>query len=237
MKTIPLRLLALLLVFLAVTVVNGEDVYVWKTAPFTRCPLIGAASPGTPKATSNKKKNRWRMPTAGQFDPRVSLTALLQPGRDERRWDWRKAGRIAGYVASVAPGGIRHGESCNCGARAEIDGDTHIDVVLDPADVNNSSKKIVVEVTPRMRELKAAQGIDWKSRTLKRLLEGKWVEFEGWLFFDPDHRTGSVHSDPNDTQIPEENWRASGWEIHPVTSIRVLNRRPRDLLAPRVMNR
>lgn len=237
MKTITHCLLAALLVYLSVKLVSAADVYVWKTAPFTRCPLVGGASPGTAKATSNKKKNRWRLPTAGQFDPRVSLSAMLRPGQDENRWNSGKAGRVAGFVAKVTAGGISHGESCNCGARAEIDGDTHIDLVLDRADTNDPSKKIIVEITPRLRELMAAQGIDWKTRRLKRLLEGKWVEFEGWLFFDPDHRTGAVHSDPNDTQIPEENWRASGWEIHPVTAFRVLNGPPAAPSAKRLQKR
>lgn len=243
MKTTPRCLfvaLLVLLVFLTMKVVSGADIYVWKTAPFTRCPLTGGASPRTPKADSNKQKNRWRVPTAGEFDARVSLTALLRPGRDEARWDSRKAGRIAGFVAKVTPGGIRFGESCNCSAKKEIDGDTHIDLVVSNAraDLNDPSKKIIVEVTPRIRELMAAQGIDWKTGTLERLLEGKWVEFEGWLFFDPDHVAGAVHSDPNDTNRREVNWRASGWEIHPVTAIRVLNGRPGNvgnLFAPRAM--
>lgn len=226
--------LVLLITFLAVTAVTGQDVYVWKTAPFTRCPLIGNASPGTSKANSNQNKNRWHIPTTAQFDARVTLAALLQPGRDERRWNSRKAGRIVGYVAKVTPGGISHGESCNCGARAEIDADTHIDLFpnSDRATLNDPSKKIIVEVTPRIREIMAARGIDWKTRKLKRTLEGHWVEFEGWLFFDPDHKTGAVHSDPNEAVVPEENWRASGWEIHPVTRIRVLNGRP-NAIRPR----
>ena len=240
MKTLPRFLFVLLVVFLAVKVVNGADVYVWKTRPFKRCPMIGAATAGTDKARSNENKNRWSVPTAGQFDPRVTLAALLQPGRDERRWDSRKAGRIVGFVASVSPGGISSGESCNCKAKAAIDGDTHIDVFSSDAraDLKDPSKKIIVEVTPRIRELMAAQGIDWSSSTLESRLKGKWVEFEGWLFFDPDHRTGSVHSDPNETQNPEKNWRASGWEIHPITAIRVLNGRPGNLgnlFAPRAM--
>jgi hypothetical protein len=44
------------------------------------------------------------------------------------------------------------------------------------------------------------------------------VRFEGWLMFDEEHRDESEHSNPGQAG----NWRATAWEIHPVTMFKVV---------------
>ena len=43
----------------------------------------------------------------------------------------------------------------------------------------------------------------------------------GWMLFDWDHKSGSKNLDPTDAKGPV-NWRATVWEIHPITSMEVL---------------
>jgi hypothetical protein len=47
---------------------------------------------------------------------------------------------------------------------------------------------------------------------------GHWVQFEGWLYFDLGHATEAE----NTARGNPENWRATAWELHPVTKITVL---------------
>jgi hypothetical protein len=148
---------------------------------------------------------------------------MLAPGDDANRFDQRKAGRIIGYVVKVQASG--RGESCNCGATDPIDMDTHIEIIPDPALGNNSPQRVVVEITPRLRSIMAGQNKDWSSEALRAAMYHRWVEFEGWLFWDPDHVTGAINTDPPPDQ-GEPNWRATAWELHPVTSYRVLNGPP-----------
>jgi hypothetical protein len=86
-----------------------------------------------------------------------------------------------------------------------------------------------VEVTPRIRVRR--QAIDWTTDVLRTKLKDHWVEFEGWLFFDVDHLTGAVNTDSDDTKQPA-NWRATVWELHPVTKVTVLSGSPTPTPTP-----
>jgi hypothetical protein len=196
------------------------DVYVEKAAPHTHCPHRGGAPANTDKAKQNIDKNRWNTPLPADFDNQVTAQALIQPGNDQTRWSNKRAARIRGYVAVVKLG--TKGESCNCGAKAAVDSDTHIAVVADSATAQDKRTYIIVEVTPRIRENLASQtpSIDWSTDALKKRLLGKRVNFEGWMFFDSPHKSQATNSHPNDPK--HNNWRATCWEIHPVTSIQVL---------------
>ncbi len=77
----------------------------------------------------------------------------------------------------------------------------------------------MLETTPRMESWARHQGWDWSEETPKRELLGRWVRFEGWLFFDLHHADESENAAPG----TPFNWRATAWEIHPVTKIEVLN--------------
>src|SRR5215470_19443703 len=53
--------------------------------------------------------------------------------------------------------------------------------------VLSRAETLVVEVTPRWRELMQSQHIDWSTEALQADLIGKKVKFTGWLMFDTDH--------------------------------------------------
>jgi hypothetical protein len=151
------------------------DVYVEKAAPHKPCGLKGGAPANTDKAQQNVNKNRWHPPLPADFDNRVTAQALVQPGNDQTRWSNKRAARIRGYVAIVKLG--TSGESCNCGAKAPVDSDTHIALVADSTTSQDKRTYVIVEVTPRIREDLAAQNpsIDWSTDALKKRLLGNMV--------------------------------------------------------------
>ena len=213
----------LLTAFLSLFAAAGwcADDYVEKAPPHKHCPLTGSGQRGTKKVKQDAYKNRWHPPLGSDFDSAVTIQALVQPGNDRTRWSNQHAARIRGYVAEVKQGTL--GESCNCGANAPIDSDTHIAVVADSTTAQDKRTHVIVEVTPRLREAMAAQNpsVDWGTDALKKRLQGKHVEFEGWLFFDSSHTSEAMNTHPQDPK--QNNWRATCWEIHPVTAIQVLD--------------
>jgi hypothetical protein len=60
--------------------------------------------------------------------------------------------------------------------------------------------------------------MDWSERTLQAQLVDHWCEFEGWLFFDLGHAEESENTAAHNPN----NWRATAWELHPVTKITVI---------------
>jgi hypothetical protein len=76
----------------------------------------------------------------------------------------------------------------------------------------------VVEVTPRARERAKRRGQDWSAEALGRELVGRRCRFEGWLLFDREHADESENISPGSPR----NWRATAWELHPVTAVEVL---------------
>ena len=116
-----------------------------------------------------------------------------------------------GYVYEVKNGGA---ETCNC--KDPNVKDTHIEILLDPMQ-NEKMYRVVAEITPRMRKLMLAKGIDWSTKTLRDKILGRWVKFEGWLFFDEEHANAAENTAPG----RERNWRATAWEIHPITNMEV----------------
>jgi len=59
---------------------------------------------------------------------------------------------------------------------------------------------------------------DWSKDKLNSMLVGHWCEFEGWLYFDAGHVDQAENTAPHNAT----NWRATAWELHPVTNIRVV---------------
>ena len=74
------------------------------------CPSAGIALT-TNAASLHRLKNRTAFPQAGDFDSRVTLEALLQPGEDVNRWSNDRAARIQGQVIDVA---YARPEATNC---------------------------------------------------------------------------------------------------------------------------
>lgn len=159
----------------------------------------------------NRLKNRAARPAAADFDQRVTLAALLADGDDRARWSEARAASVEGYVVAVIE---TNAEAANCFSFTRRD--AHIEVAL-RADAL-PRERVVLEVTPRVRAWAKEQGLDWTTATLQRELVGRRCRFEGWLFFDDFHRGEAEHTMPGRAQ----NWRATAWELHPVTDIKVL---------------
>jgi hypothetical protein len=200
------RLKAGLILLVIVMLASGGSALL----PGSVCPAGGAAvTPGG--RVFARLKNRTEVPGVSDFDPDVSLEALLRPGLDRGRWSESRAGRIEGYVVEVKAGGV---EAANCYSYRERD--VHIHVAARPGAPR--TEWLVVEVTPRARRRAAESGLDWSADALGAKISGRWCRFEGWLLFDREHADESEHTAPG----ARGNWRASGWELHPVTSIEVL---------------
>jgi hypothetical protein len=178
--------------------------------PAEMCPAGGAAV--TPAGREFMRlKNRDEVPGPEEFDAGVSLEALLRPGEDRGRWSESRAARVEGYVVEVVEGGM---EAANCFSYRERD--LHIHVAARPDAPRR--EWLVLEVTPRARRQALERGRDWSAAALREELSGRRCRFEGWLLFDREHADESENTAPG----AAGNWRATAWEIHPVTRIEVL---------------
>lgn len=174
------------------------------------CPSAGIALTGRQREL-HRLKNRTALPQPADFDPRVTLDALLQRGDDTNRWSTDRAARVQGLVIDVAYAGS---EAANCFHPCRRD--IHILITTRPGAPKN--EHVVAEVTPKLGDWAAARGIDWSEQTLQAQLVGHWCEFEGWLYFDAGHAEESENIAPGNP----ENWRATAWEVHPITKITVI---------------
>jgi hypothetical protein len=174
------------------------------------CPNVGIALTSNARRI-HRLKNRTAVPQAADFDTNVTLDALLQPGNDRDRWSTDRAARIQGQVIDVAYAGL---EATNCYHPCRRD----IHILLATRKEAAKTEQVVLEVTAGLRELAEQQKMNWSEEKLKAQLIGHWCEFEGWLYFDVDHDEEAENTNP---QRPA-NWRATSWEIHPVTKITVI---------------
>jgi len=175
-----------------------------------KCPSVGIALTSNAR-NLHRLKNRTAIPQAADFDSRVTLDALLQPGDDRNRWSTDRAARIQGEVIDVA---YARPEATNCYSPCRRD----IHIVIANRKGAPKTEQVIMEVTPNLRDWATQQGIDWSEQTLQAQLAGHRVEFEGWLYFDVGHAEESENINPHTTG----NWRATAWEIHPITNIRML---------------
>jgi len=174
------------------------------------CPSAGLALTSNARAL-HRLKNRTTLPRDADFNTQISLTELLKPGDDRSRWSTQQAARVQGYVIDVA---YARPEATNCFVPCRRD--IHINIATQP--VATLTEQMIVEVTPNLGDWAAQQGLDWSESALRAQLLGHWVEFEGWLYFDVGHAEESESTSPNNP----ENWRATAWEIHPVTKFTVI---------------
>lgn len=163
----------------------------------------------------NKLKNRYKSPRL--ISGEVTLRMLIGTGEDIDRWSESGAVSIVGVVNDVRSGGP---ETCNCQNGDKLHEDTHIEIVPARRDLSNPKRVFVVEVTSRVRYIKAKQGVDWTSKELESLA-GKKVRITGWLFYDGEHEDQSFTYDPDNVNGKANN-RATVWEVHPVTEIEIL---------------
>ena len=174
------------------------------------CPNAGIAF--TARASYlHRLKNRTAFPQVADFDSRVTLDALLQPGDESGRWSNDRAARVQGFVIDV---GYARPEATNCFNPCQRD----VHILIATHGGAAKTEQVVVEVTPSWQKWAAQQGFDWSAPALHEQLVGHWCEFEGWLYFDAGHAEESENVHPNQPG----NWRATAWEIHPVTKIAVI---------------
>jgi hypothetical protein len=178
------------------------------------CGMAGNAA-GARGQALNRLKNRYTAPEPAVMDTGATLAALLSPGDDRGRWSDQRGAAVVGYVRDVKPGGF---ETSNCLAKAREFRDTHIELIVDPA--NLAALPVIVEVTPRWRAMMAAQGVDWSTATLRRQILGRWVRVTGWLMFDAEHADAATNTAPGHPH----DWRATAWEVHPITELLVVPR-------------
>lgn len=196
-------------ILLAVTVVLVLLVIVWLGLAWN-CPSAGIALTSRARQL-HRLKNRTALPQADDFDSRVTLASLLQPGDDANRWSSEHAAKVQGFVIDVA---YARPEATNCFSPCRRD----IHILIANRDGVPKSEQVVLEVTPNLRDWAARQGIDWSEQTLHARLVNHWCEFEGWLYFDVGHAEESENVSPRQST----NWRATAWEIHPITKISVI---------------
>ncbi|MBV9124485.1 MAG: hypothetical protein JO112_14095 [Planctomycetes bacterium] len=184
-----------------------------------KCGMLGDAH-SDPEKALNPLKNRFDPPADDDIDGDVSLAAILSPGDDLGRFDDHKAARVAGFVINVKVGG---NETCNCHATDPVDRDTHIELGL--SKTAPETQRVIVEVTPRLRAKMEEQGLDWTTEGLRKAIKGKWIEVSGWLLFDTAHINEAENTNPGG----DGNWRATCWEVHPITSLKVLAGPPAEM--------
>ena len=180
------------------------------------CGMEGNATQGSWQWDANPLKNRYSMPESADIDNSVTLDGLLK-GSAPTSFDASKAAEINGFIWYVKVGGT---ESCNCGSTSPPFMDTHIYVCAQQPVAGTSRTQleqasIIVEVTPRLRQIMAANGVDWSTAGIDSTFTGKAVRISGWLFYDKEHEPNSQVNNPSGAH----NWRGSCWELHPVTGI------------------
>ena len=166
----------------------------------------------------NLLKNRDTAP--GMVNAAITLPALLQPGGDASRFISNDGAEFEAIIYDVLVGGV---ETANCHATDALNRDTHIELVLD-ATHTAPAQRIIAEITPRWRTVMAASGVDWSTSALLKALKGRRVRLRGWMLYDFEHADESENTAPGRTG----NWRASAWEVHPITAITVLPNAPLD---------
>jgi len=95
-------------------------------------------------------------------------------------------------------------------------------VIVEKKSYTKSKYHVIVEITPRLRnKVFEKLGVE-NNKELRKKLIGMKVKVTGWLLFDEEHRLESFNIDPKDNK-GRKNWRATCWEIHPITNIEVVD--------------
>jgi len=178
---------------------KAQDVY-------SGCPMMGDKAGRT--AILDSLKNRYVIP--GKYSP-INFNEMASMTVDTKKHTAHEAVEIQGYVVEVKYGGS---ETCNCHTKDKTLFDTHIVLMVDDKQ-HGRGEGVVVEISPRIRAMMAAKGIDWTTNNIKKCFLNKWVTVSGYLFDDEEHKQNSTADSPHGTN----NWRATCWEVHPVTDI------------------
>ena len=207
MKNIRKHCLKVLFLFLFASHLFQQDV-------FHGCGMDGESDREYIR-TMNRLKNRYNIPLTNNFDNNVSFSSFLSTGDDVGRFRENKAVEIVAWVLEVKWGSK---ESCNCSHTGQDLQDVHIELVR-TKNTSSRIKVVVAEITPRLREVLFDElGISTNNTRLRNTVRKHKVKIKGWLFFDWQHITEAENTDPGDA----DNIRATAWEIHPITSIKVI---------------
>ena len=119
------------------------------------CPNAGIAFTARARYL-HRLKNRTAFPQVADFDSRVTLDALLQPGDEGGRWSNDRAARVQGFVIDV---GYARPEATNCFNPCRRD----VHILIATHGGAPKTEQVVVEVTPYWQKWAAQQGIDWSA--------------------------------------------------------------------------
>ncbi|MBS1772249.1 MAG: hypothetical protein JST82_05270 [Bacteroidetes bacterium] len=180
------------------------------------CGMHGSSKEGTKEYLQNPFKNRYNFPKKENINTKIQINDLISSKATFDKFNQNTAVEVTGYVYDVKVGGT---ESCNCKTTNSGFKDTHIELTPD-AENTGPENRLIVEVTPRIRQILEKQGEDWSTSTLKQRIKGHTVKIQGWLFYDHSHELESFVLDPEDNK-GRKNWRASCWEVHPITNIEI----------------
>ena len=187
----------MLLIFSAIVALGQEN--------YKGCPM-GGDKPSL--ASKDSLKNRFVIPASFSSIDFESMAKMKVGSTSHKQTE---AVKLKGYVLEVKFGGS---ETCNCHTTDKTIFDTHIVLVKDET-VTDAKDGIVVEITPRVRELMAKKALDWTTEAVSKEFLHKVVTVEGYLFDDSEHTAMSAA----DGAHPANTHRATCWEIHPVTGI------------------
>lgn len=186
------------------------------------CPIEGDG--GDPSL--NVQKNRYEPPEAADFNREITtpagLIALPSPQslpRIRAKWPQstleviaareNQAATVEGYLVRAIKENTGKGESCNC-HDPKVLFDYHLYIADEPG--VPIGKAVVVEMTPRWRAAEPSWGTVDNGysgfKTINALID-KRVRVTGWILFDQEHLS-QARPGPN-------QWRATAWEIHPIT--------------------
>ncbi len=192
--------------------------------PYRGCPACGSKTNDAKHLNLNVNKNRGTAVTNPQ---KITVQEIRDPANDQGVFTPNKQVWVTGFVASVDPGGMP--ETCNC-KRKNLR-DVHINIVADPSEVGDQSKYVVVEFTPRWEKKFNFNDSNYDAmrQAVTTQIGGKWVKFSGWMLYDFIHANASQSTSPNQPVCPNDgqqhpncNWRATPWEVHPVTAYTIV---------------
>lgn len=191
-------------------------------------PYRGCKACGSAKSAKGQKLNVLKNRGAKATSPKkITVEEIRDPANNSKFSPTRQVS-VTAFVASVDSGGNK--ESCNCG-RGDLR-DVHINIVADPSEVNDKAKYVVVEFTPRWEKKFGLDDSDYAAmkKAVADQIVGKRVKFEGWMLSDSFHVSESKNTAKPSTPTCQDNgsdpkpcvWRATTWEVHPVTKYTVV---------------
>jgi len=195
-----------------------------KGTKFRNCKACGSAT-SVKGQNLNVLKNRDEEATDPQV---VTVAEIRKKANNTGHFHPSQKVSVTGYVASLDKGGFE--ESCNCG-RDDLR-DIHINIVANESEKNDKTKFVVVEITPRWQQKLQLDDSHYDAmlQALKDKIRHKFVRFEGWMLSDSFHVTESKNTAAAGTPTCKDDghdpkpcvWRATTWEVHPVTKYTVV---------------